>query len=168
MTRRPDSETPSALRRPVPSRIVYAVVRTCCRRPTFAAVPRDRCKADCCAQPARTELTSPAVINLRASRIGNTAAPDSRPARRRKQLFAYQRVRTRASEANLQEQLRRQARGDPESSVVQCGQRVAFIGMVVAHAGQSFVTGSACDGCLSLLIPRTSRKIAAATIRKLI
>jgi len=31
----------------------------------------------------------------------------------------------------------------PESSVVQCGQRFALIGIVIAHAGQSFVTGGA-------------------------
>jgi hypothetical protein len=51
---------------------------------------------------------------------------------------------------------------------VQCGQRVALIGIVIAQAGQSFVTGSALGpGRFSLLIPRTSRKTAKATIKKL-
>jgi uncharacterized membrane protein YjjB (DUF3815 family) len=41
------------------------------------------------------------------------------------------------------------------------------MGIVVAQAGHSFVTGSFALGCLSLLIARTSRKTAHATMRKL-
>jgi hypothetical protein len=55
-----------------------------------------------------------------------------------------------------------------ESSVVQYGQRCALIGTCIAQAGHSFLSGSFLAGCLSLLIARTSRKTAPATIRKLI
>ena len=61
-----------------------------------------------------------------------------------------------------------QDRAPPASSVVQCGQRVALIGIVIAHAGHSFETGSFSVGRFILLIPRTSRKTAKATIAKLI
>jgi hypothetical protein len=56
-----------------------------------------------------------------------------------------------------------------ESSVVQCGQRVALLGIDIAHAGQSFTTGSAFGfGRFILLIPRMTRKMQNATMRKLI
>jgi hypothetical protein len=57
-------------------------------------------------------------------------------------------------------------RAKPENSVVQCGQRVALIGIVIAQAGHSFETG-VFESRFSLLIARTSRKTAPATIRKL-
>lgn len=53
-------------------------------------------------------------------------------------------------------------------SVVQCGQRVALIGIDIVHAGQSFATGSEFGfDRFVLLIARTSRKIQKATMRKL-
>src|SRR5260370_24617303 len=56
----------------------------------------------------------------------------------------------------------------PESSVVQCGQRFALIGIVIAQAGHSFLSGSFSPVFLRLLIARTSRQTAPATIRQLI
>ena len=56
----------------------------------------------------------------------------------------------------------------PESSVVQCGQRFALIEIFIAQAGHSFLSGSFSAGCLSLLIARTSKKTAHATMKKLI
>ena len=58
-----------------------------------------------------------------------------------------------------------QDRVPPASSVVQCGQRVALIGIVIAQAGHSFVF---CAGCFTRLIARTRRNTAPATIKKLI
>ena len=56
-----------------------------------------------------------------------------------------------------------------ESSVVQCGQRVALIGIVIAHAGQSFETaGAPGAGRFILFIALTTRKMQDAMIRKLI
>ena len=56
-----------------------------------------------------------------------------------------------------------------ESSVVQCGQRVALIGIVIAHAGQSFETaGAPGAGRFILFIALTTRKMQNAMIRKLI
>jgi len=56
-----------------------------------------------------------------------------------------------------------------ESSVVQCGQRLAFIGIVIAQAGQSFETaGASGAGRFILFIALTTRKMQHATIRKLI
>ena len=55
----------------------------------------------------------------------------------------------------------------PLNSLVQCGQRVALIGIVMAHAGQSFETGSAAGaGRFIWLIAFTTRKMAKATMRK--
>jgi hypothetical protein len=46
---------------------------------------------------------------------------------------------------------------------------VALIGIVIAHAGQSFETGAAVgDGLFNLFIAFTTRKIQKATITKLI
>jgi len=57
----------------------------------------------------------------------------------------------------------------PLSSLVQCGQRVALIGIDMAQAGQSFATGAAVgEGRFNLLIAFTTRKMQKATIRKLI
>ena len=55
-------------------------------------------------------------------------------------------------------------------SVVQCGQRVALIGIVIAQAGQSFETGPLrpASARFILLIARTTRKMQNATMRKLI
>jgi hypothetical protein len=56
-----------------------------------------------------------------------------------------------------------------DNSVVQCGQRVALIGIDIAHAGQSFTTGSSSGlGFFSLLIPLTTRNMQNATMTKLI
>src|SRR5207302_6636139 len=55
-----------------------------------------------------------------------------------------------------------------ESCVVQWGQRTAFTGIFIAQVGHSFEVGSASGAPLSLLIARTSRKTAPATMRKLI
>ncbi len=55
----------------------------------------------------------------------------------------------------------------PENSVVQCGQRVALIGIDIMQAGQSFDTGSAAGDLFKLFIAFTTRKIQKATIRKL-
>jgi hypothetical protein len=52
---------------------------------------------------------------------------------------------------------------------VQCGHRVALIGIVIAQAGQSFETGAAVgDGLFNLFIALTTRKIQKATMMKLI
>src|SRR6266851_3907605 len=53
------------------------------------------------------------------------------------------------------------------NSVVQCGQRLALIGIVIAHAGQSFTTGSTWLGRFILLRARTNRKMAKPTRMKL-
>jgi hypothetical protein len=56
----------------------------------------------------------------------------------------------------------------PESSVVQCGQRVALIGIDIVQAGQSFATGGAVgDGRFILFTALTSRKMQKATMTKL-
>jgi len=55
------------------------------------------------------------------------------------------------------------------SSVVQCGQRVALIGIVIAQAGQSFETAGASGAeRFILFIALTTRKMQNATTRKLI
>jgi hypothetical protein len=52
---------------------------------------------------------------------------------------------------------------------VQCGQRVALIGIDIVQAGQSFATGAAAGaGRFIRLIAFTTRKMQKATIRKLI
>ena len=49
----------------------------------------------------------------------------------------------------------------PVRSLVQCGQRVALIGIDIVHAGQSFATGAAVgDGFFILFIPFTNKKNA--------
>ena len=55
------------------------------------------------------------------------------------------------------------------SAEVQCGQRVALIGIAVKQKGQSLVVGSAgASSCFSsLFIVRTSMKTANATMVKL-
>ena len=56
-----------------------------------------------------------------------------------------------------------------DNSVVQCGQRVALIGIDIVQAGQSFTTGAAVgDGFFILLIILTMRKMQNAMITKLI
>ena len=54
-------------------------------------------------------------------------------------------------------------------SEVQCGHRVALIGIVIEQNGHSFETGAAEPGFgrFRLLIARTRRKMENATIRKL-
>jgi hypothetical protein len=55
------------------------------------------------------------------------------------------------------------------NSLVQCGQRVALIGIVIAQAGHSFETGPpAGDGLFNLFIALTTRKMQKATMMKLI
>ena len=70
-----------------------------------------------------------------------------------------------------QEQARRydpRARASPAISDVQCGQRVALIGIVIEQNGQSFETGVGVGlGRFILLTARTSRKMQNATMRKL-
>jgi hypothetical protein len=52
---------------------------------------------------------------------------------------------------------------------VQCGQRVALIGIVIAQAGHSFETGAAAaDGLFNWFIALTTRKMQKATMMKLI
>ena len=52
--------------------------------------------------------------------------------------------------------------------MVQCGQRVALIGIDIVQAGQSFDTGVLVgDGFFILFIALTTRKIQKAVIRKL-
>jgi hypothetical protein len=52
---------------------------------------------------------------------------------------------------------------------VQCGQRVALIGIVIAQVGHSFETGPAMgDGLFNLFIALTTRKMQKATMMKLI
>ena len=53
------------------------------------------------------------------------------------------------------------------NSDVHCGQRVAFKGMLIVHRGQSLVDGAGA-GLLNRFACFTSRKIANATIKKLI
>ena len=61
-----------------------------------------------------------------------------------------------------------QTHAEPESSVVQCGQRVALIGIDIVQAGQSFATGGAVgDGFFILFIAFTTRKMQKATMTKL-
>ena len=56
-----------------------------------------------------------------------------------------------------------------ESSVVQWGQRVALIGIVIAQAGQSFEAAGAPGAARFILfIALTTRKMQNAMIRKLI
>jgi hypothetical protein len=59
-------------------------------------------------------------------------------------------------------------RAEPESSVVQCGQRVALTGIDIAQAGQSFATGGAPgEGRFILFTALTTRKMQKATMIKL-
>jgi len=60
-------------------------------------------------------------------------------------------------------------RPDYESCVVQCPQRLAWSGMLIAHCGQSFVVGAAGGAGFSnqWWMLRTSKKTQKATIRKL-
>src|SRR5436305_10540858 len=54
------------------------------------------------------------------------------------------------------------------NSLVQCGQRVALIGIDMVQAGQSFATAGASGlGFFIRLKARTIKKIANATMRKL-
>ena len=56
----------------------------------------------------------------------------------------------------------------PANSVVQCGQRVALIGMVIWQAGQSLVMGAASAvGRFILFTALTTRKMQNATMMKL-
>jgi hypothetical protein len=55
------------------------------------------------------------------------------------------------------------------NSLVQCGHRVALIGIVIAHAGQSFDTAGAFGaGRFIWLTAFTTRKMQKATVTKLI
>ena len=57
----------------------------------------------------------------------------------------------------------------PAISEVQCGQRVALIGIVIEQKGQSFDTGALFDdGLFILFTALTTRKMQNATIKKLI
>jgi hypothetical protein len=58
-------------------------------------------------------------------------------------------------------------RATVDISDVQCGQRVALIGIVIEQNGHSFETGSGPGDFLKLLIARTKRKMQNATMRKL-
>ena len=126
------------------------------------------CTTDCSAQPTRTQPIPRAIVRLRLFGIYNTAASDSIEVPPGNYLFGERKQPTRGT-PHLAADYGPAWRAFYEAnSVVQCGQRLAFIGMVIAQAGQSFSTGAAVgDGFFILFIAFTTRKMQNATIRKL-
>ena len=54
------------------------------------------------------------------------------------------------------------------SSLVQCGQRIALIGIDIVQTGQSFATaGAVADGRFNLLIAFTTRKVTEGDDEKI-
>src|SRR4029077_5349544 len=126
------------------------------------------CTTDCSAQPTRIQPTPRAIVRLRLSGICNAAARDSIEVPPGKYLFGERKQPTRGT-TRFSSRLRASYTGGcRENSVVQCGQRLRFPGIVIAQAGQSFTPGAAVgDGFFILFIALTTRKMHNATIRKL-
>ena len=140
--------------------------------------PLVRVGFDCVAQPTIKQAAAPASVRLRHLRICNRALNSS--PRSEGQGIIYKNSLglldlgdsfgsvILPAETNL---VGYGASAWPacESSLVQWGQRVALIGIVIAQAGHSFETGAAVGvGRFILFTPLTMMKIAKATIRKFI
>src|SRR6266699_3588325 len=104
------------------------------------------CTTACSAQPTRIQPTPRTIVKLRLFDTCNTAASDSIEGPPGKYLFGERKQPTRGT-TPFSSRLRASYTDDcRENSVVQCGQRLAFTGILIAQSGQSFVTGSACLG----------------------
>src|SRR5439155_5609729 len=94
------------------------------------------CTTACSAQPTRIQPTPRTIVRLRLFDTCNTAASDSIEGPPGKYLFGERKQPTRGTPhlaADYGPVTRTIVR---ENSVVQCGQRLAFTGILIAQAGQ--------------------------------